>query len=136
MRAIVSASPTRAATASPRIPDVPVGEDRLVLAGGIDPVEVLAGHVGGDEHPHEPRIGGVERREVTDREACVGMRRPDGPQMEHVDGRAIRAEGRRADDLVDPVDARDPRPDSGARRRRPGRPRSRRRRSTASTILR
>ncbi len=62
-------------------PDVPVCEDRLVLACRIDPVEVLAGHVPGHEHPHEPRVGGMKRREVADREARVGMGRPNRPQM-------------------------------------------------------
>ncbi len=93
-----------------------VGQDGLVLAGRVDPEQVLAGHVGGGEDPHEARMPCVERTEVADREPGVVVGRADGTQQEHAGVVEVVAEALGPGDLLDAVGAGDPRPDRVAHR--------------------
>ena len=107
------------------VSDVALGENRLVLAGRVDPVPVVARDVGGGQDPDETRVAGADRREVADAEARMRVWRADRPQVPGAVGRQVVAEQLGAGDLGQPVGAGDARADRGADRRR-GRPRRRR----------
>ena len=99
------------------VPDVALGEDRLVLAGGVDPVPVVARDVVGGQDPDEARVAGADRREVADPEARMRVWRADRPQVPGAVGRQVVAEQLGPGHLGQPVRAGDARADRGADRR-------------------
>ncbi len=65
-----------------------VGKHRLILHVGKD-AEAVDRHVARSDDAGEPRVRGVQRREIAEGEARLGVRRADGPQPQRARGRDI-----------------------------------------------
>ena len=94
------------------MPDEPFGEGRLVLAGLVDTVAVLARNVRGGEHANQSGMPREQRPEIADAEPGARVRRADRTNREHLPRlrRRVRigAVLGRSRDAGDAVDLRQP----------------------------
>ena len=87
------------------VADMGLGQDGLVLAGGVDAVEVAAGDVGGGQDADQAGVGGIDRGEIAEGETGVGVRAADRAQGEGwFVGQRVGAEPVGADEFGGAVD--------------------------------
>ena len=87
------------------------GKDRLVAERRDDAMDVVAGDVGGRQHPDQPGIPGEQRRQIADGKRRRGVRRAHHRQPQRIDWRHVVTETLAAVDAGEAVDTPGPRAD-------------------------
>ncbi len=87
-----------------------LGQNRLILSGGVDAVQIASRNVGRRQHADQSGMGGPQRAEIAERETRMGMWAANGPQREAwLLRQRVGPEPIRAGDFSAPVHLREPR---------------------------